>query len=357
MKKNDKKLKTFEKEVKNNKSETKKIYLGLSTLKSILALGVISSHCFNRSSTNNKFILNLMSPIKIHVPSFVIMSFYFTHNTLVSKDINIKYKRFERLLIPYIGWPFITFIMKYTLYFIGKKEYYITFKNLIYQIILAKAHNMPFHFWFLFVLIFLNFLFIIILITIKNYYLLFLQLLMIFSYFTQYSGLNYKLYIFVKKNHSISRINELIPFGITGFIIHELNILNKLGSHKLNTFIISLIIYIFIGNYSVFSDFKGDNYHGIKLNVLSICIIFLFSLFSFEKNKNKYLFNFIRIFTNYTGGIFYLHQAIHNYFEEFIIIIKKGNLLSLFLIYFFSYITCFLGTMIFGKTKAKYLFS
>ena len=357
MKNFDKKFGTTEENSKNEKTEAKKIYLGLSILKTFLALDVIRSHCFNRDTTKNKFILILMQSRRIHVPSFVIMSFYFTHNTLTSPDINRKYQRFERLLFPYIGWPFIIFIMKYTLYSFGKKNYYITFKNLINQIILAQAKNMPLHFWFLFDLIILNFIFIFIIIVSRKHYLLHLELLMIFAYFFQYSGINYELYIFVNKIHSIARISELIPFSITGFILYEFNILNKLQTYKLNTSIISLLIYIFIGNYQVFSDIKGDSYHGIKLNFRSLSIIFIFSLLLLEKTKNKYLINLIKVFTNYTGGIFYLHQAIHNFFEDIVIVIKKGTLFSLFLIYFFSYIACFLGILIFGKTKAKYLFS
>ena len=216
---------------------------------------------------------------------------------------------------------------------------------------------MPFHFWFLFDMIMTNFIFIFIITLFRKNYLYYFEFLSIITYFFQYSGTNYKLWKFVKKSFSLARISEFIPLAITGFILREYNILYILQKYKLNTSIISLVIFIFIENYEVFLNFVGGLYHGIKLNVLSLCIIFLFSLFSLERNTNNYLLNFIRILTNFTGGIFYLHQMVHNYLMHIIIAIKKGTFQSLFLIYFFSYITCFLGTKIFWRTRVKYLFS
>ena len=93
------------------------------------------------------------------------------------------------------------------------------------------------------------------------------------------------------------------------------------------------------------------------MNILSLCITFIFAIITLENVKNKYLINFILIISNYNGGIFYLHQLIHHYFQNLIIDVKKGTFFSLFIIYFLSYIICFLGEMTFGKTKAKFLFS
>ena len=346
---------------KNAKNISKDKYLkqnnfGLSILKSILALSVIKSHCFNTKSTKNKLILKIASSRRIDVPSFVIMSFYFTHKTLTCPDIKVKFRRFERLIIPYVGWPFIFFVMNNILYYFRKINYRCSLKNLIYQIIIAQSMNMPFHFWFLLYMFIINFLFLLIIIIVKYNYLLLFQLLLMISYFLQYSELNRKIYFKANQKNFIGRLFELIPFAITGFILFEFNIINRLQNYNLNTFIFSLLIYNFLGYYKVFSDFQGIVYHGIKLNILSSCIIFMFSLCTIENIKNKYLLNCIKSFTNYTGGIFYLHQIIHNYLNNIIKDIKKGTFISLFIIYFFSYLVCFLGTLIFGKTKAKFLF-
>ena len=169
--------------------------------------------------------------------------------------------------------------------------------------------------------------------------------------------MNFKFYLISHLKESLGREVELIPFAITGFILSELNVINILQKYKLNTFIISLLIYNLIFNYEIFSKFQGVAYHGIKLNVLANCVIFLFSLFSFEELNNNYLKNIIKTITNYTGGIFYLHQMIHFYCKYFLNDIKRGTFFGLFLIYSISYIICFFGTLILGKSKAKYLFS
>ena len=131
----------------------RKIYYGLSILKALLAFDVINTHCFNKNSTNNKIIIYLLKSPKLHVPSFIIMSFYFTHNTLTNFDIKKIYNRFERLLIPYIGWPLILVIMSNFIHYFFKQYYLYPFKILIYQLILGDAPNIPLHFWFLFDLI------------------------------------------------------------------------------------------------------------------------------------------------------------------------------------------------------------
>ena len=62
------------------KKTTDKIYnFGLGFLKMILALDVIISHCYNRNyNKSNKFLSLYVIKRRIHVPSFVIMSFNFT---------------------------------------------------------------------------------------------------------------------------------------------------------------------------------------------------------------------------------------------------------------------------------------
>jgi len=225
-----------------NKISNRKIYYGLSILKALLAFDVINTHCFNKNSTSNKAIIYLLKSTKLHVPSFIIMSFYFTHNILTNFDINKINKRFERLLIPYIGWPLILVIMSNFIHYFFKQYYQYPFKILIYQLILGDAPNIPLHFWFLFDLIITSILFLIIIKIMKHHYLFILELLMIFSYFLQYSKLNLKFYYYVNMKVSLGKENEFLPFAITGFFLFELNIIEKLQKYKIYTFIISLII-------------------------------------------------------------------------------------------------------------------
>ena len=118
---------------RTNKKNRKlnKIYYGLLILKVFLAFDVINIHCFKSNSTKNKYLLYLLRSQMLHVPSFIIMSFFFTHNTLI-------YKRFERLLMPYIGFPLILFMKNNTLNYFTKSYHKIPIKILLLQIFMHE---------------------------------------------------------------------------------------------------------------------------------------------------------------------------------------------------------------------------
>lgn len=331
----------------------KKNYYGLSILKALLSFDVINNHCFKKKSTSNKIILYLLNSNKLHVPSFIIISFYFTHNSLISLDLNKIYRRAERLLIPYLGWPFILFIMSNFINIFWEKIPLISYKNLLYQIILGDAPNIPLHFWFLFDMIVTTSIFSFIIISMKNHYVFFLFMLMLFSYYLQYSKIN--LYFFYSNRQpSLGKECEFIPLAVTGFILAEFNIFEKIHKNKIKSFFISTILYKMIQYYEIFAHLKGVQYSGIKLNVCSICLVFIFSLYPSELKKRYQ--KIFKILTNFTGGIYYIHRIIQRYLKYALYDIREGTFFGIILIYLFSYIICYLGTLIFGKTKAKYLF-
>ena len=106
--------------------------------------------------------------------------------------------------------------------------------------------------------------------------------------------------------------------------------------------------------YEIFAHLKGVQYSGIKLNVCSICLVFIFSLYPSELKKRYQ--KIFKILTNFTGGIYYIHRIIQRYLKYALYDIREGTFFGIILIYLFSYIFFYLGTLIFGKTKAKYLF-
>lgn len=67
------------KNIKYHKLLTNKYNLGLGILKVILAFKVIIHHNFNQANVSNKILLFFFHKTLLHVPSFFIMSFYFTH--------------------------------------------------------------------------------------------------------------------------------------------------------------------------------------------------------------------------------------------------------------------------------------
>ena len=164
------------------------------------------------------------------------------------------------------------------------------------------------------------------------------------------------LYYYTNKLAGLARENEIIPFAITGFTLSSLKALNICEKFKINSFLICLIIYNLLQDYEIFANLFGVAYSGIKLNVISICVIIIFSLFPLN-NKPKNLIKILKYITNYSGGIFYLHQVIHFYFKYILLDIQRGTFIGVIMIYFISYCICVLGTSIFKTTKAKNLFS
>ena len=81
-------------------------YLGIEILRMILAFWVLIYHCYNKS----KKIQKIISSRFFHVPTFMLLSFYYCFPNLSSRNISKIIQRYERLFIPYIIWPFIILI-------------------------------------------------------------------------------------------------------------------------------------------------------------------------------------------------------------------------------------------------------
>ena len=94
--------------IKNENTKNKKVIdYGLAILKVIQSFLVLAAHNFNAYSTKNKTVKSIVINRKLHVPTFWIMSFYFTSHSLLSLKLRLISRRFFRLLVPYISWPII----------------------------------------------------------------------------------------------------------------------------------------------------------------------------------------------------------------------------------------------------------
>jgi len=335
----------------------KKFNYGLAILKFIMAFLVVKHHYFKTNSTKNKILLFLTKERYLHVPSFFIMSFYFTTSNFLSTNRKVILNRLEKLLIPYIGWSFIILIINHFFNKIFNKKLQDTLFDLKLQLLWGSRH-IP-QLWFQNALIVMTLVFYLIIFISRNHFLFIFQLLLIFSYISQYSKYIYK-NIFLKypqyNNKTISYFFVSIPYAVTGFTLGFYKIIEYFQKHKMKTFILSILIFISINEYQIFTNIKFIAYQGINLNIQCLCIIFIFSLFTSDNIKNKFLIKIITIFTNYTAGVFYLHIPIKRYFVYYFRSIKYGTIFGCIIIYLICYIICFFGMLIFGKSKIKYLF-
>ena len=234
------------------KKSNRPFHYGFAILKSVMAFLVIVFHQFNKKTTKNKLILFITKKRRIHVPCFFILSFYFMHYSLFPLNPKkIFITRMYRLLIPYIGWPLITFV-------INKKYNKIFKQNLPDNIDILKKQllfgfGFLIQFWYLWDLIACTIIFAIVIYTFKKYGLFVLQLMLVLSYALQYSGYYYK---YMNKSqhcirYSVGRIPEMIPYGVSGIILGFYNIINYLQKYKIKTFIFSFMTYNIITDYKV----------------------------------------------------------------------------------------------------------
>ena len=162
-----------------------------------------------------------------YVPTFFIISFYFSYNKFTSQKTYIFSERLLRIIIPYIIWPCL-FWFKYT--FINSMngiQDNNKYKILFYQILIGK----PFHpvFWFQFCLLFWSFLFIIIIILFKNlyYYIIIILLIIIFNlnYFGYINNffINYNFIIII----SVKELFITSIYMISGFLLGSKNLIKK----------------------------------------------------------------------------------------------------------------------------------
>ena len=330
----------------------KEFNIGIAVLRVFLSFMVVMDHIYNKQK-----IKNYLRFLYYHIPSFFLISFYFTYRTLSSFNIPKVKLRIERLLIPYFSWCTISWIIRNIFCYILKKNCRYSLTD--YIINLLNGHIFNVVLWFQNILILVTFIFLIIIYAFKRYYLFILILLGIIAYLFQYSGANYYFfnkYFSVHYRLTFGRFAEAFPNAVTGFIFASTDILNNLKKKKILTIFYSLLILIIITKYNIFNEIKTFKYGGIRLNIAASCIFLIFSLISF-KIRGKFINNIILQFTKYTAGIYFTHYLIGKVIlYKSIKLIEDGTIKGCALVYLISYIVCFIGANIFKKTKFRHLF-
>ena len=332
---------------------------GLEILRMILCFWVLLFHCLNK--IDYPLLLNIIK-MMYHVPSFFFISFYFLFPVIKDK-IMIKMKsRLQRLSIPYIFWPIISWTFNNINYKIYKQSRFgrlVPLSKLVKQIIIGRVFYVPF--WFQFNLIFLTLIFFILskLLKIENFLKL-TKMIAILSYFFQYS--RYIYIFFDNYNTCISRslggLVESFPIAVSAFILNSSNLLKHLKNSRYTAIFYSLVINIFICKYNIFKKIEiyGDTYkfNGLDKNIFSFCIFLTFFLIPFEKIKSKKITKFIIIVTNHTFGIYCLHPIIKFYLLKLFHILPtlKGCVIN----YITCYLISFIGLKLSFNSQLKFLF-
>jgi len=295
------------------------------------------------------------------VPTFMMMSFILVQPSLVEHDKKKMESRFERLLIPQFVWAVICWTVYMIIDMLLYKEWRHKITDLLWQIFFGHSPKVNSAMWFQVDLIYLTLLFLLVIIFFKRNYTYIFIILGMVALFIQYSGINMTFEALQYEiAYPIGRFFEMLPVAVVGFIISSTNLLEKIKKFSFPTAILSLFVIFIEGRYGFFSEVTGYGYSGIRMIIISFALIALFYNMPFERVPQK-AHKMIGFLTSYTMGIYCMHNLVSSILKG---VIKKINLgwefntfSGCIIIYILCFIFSFIGTLLFGKTKLKTLFS
>lgn len=339
--------------IKNNSNIQRN--LGIEILRAYLCFRIVILHYY---SSKKKIILKLRRN-RFQVPCFFFISFFFLYPIISKRNNNKLRLRLERLCIPYIIHPIVNFGINNIMFIVIKFNRYnrlLTFNDLKTQIVIGRGIYGIAVLWFHFNLIIFTLFYFIFSHLLKNNFLVCFQIIAIFSYKYQYSGINY---IFFKKYTeniwmSIGNLLETFPITIAAFSFSSSNVHQILSKNRLKYLLFSILFLYLIFYYNLFSYIHGFSSTGIKQVFISIFLFILFYLIPLEMLNSKLLF-LIKQITKYTQGIYCIHFLIQYYMR--LIFEKKGSFIGCIWLYVISYFISFIGYKIFEKGKLKFLFN
>ena len=130
------------------KFKIKSINFGIELLRFILCLWIVIIHCSKAKKEHKKYLRR-----GFHVPTFILISFYFYYPMIRNRIITKIISRFQRILIPYFLWSIIRFMININNFLIEAFSIGLTGKKLsLYDLYLQILTGSHFHkiFWFQF---------------------------------------------------------------------------------------------------------------------------------------------------------------------------------------------------------------
>ena len=263
---------------KNIRFKKTTINLGFQLLRFLLCFWIVVCHCSRIRKEHRKYLNRAY-----HVPTFIVLSFYFYYPVISKKNTDKVISRFQRLLIPYIFWPSFISILRLT-----KPNVEVSLKNYCLQLLIGSSiHNI---FWFQFNLIFISLIFSIICFAFNKDRIKILIFIGLFGYNFHLSNFNflivsnYKSYL----RSNIGSLIELTPLAVNGSIFNSINLLMIVDkcSIVLKNFLFWILFILF--KYDIFLKQPGYRYSNISLYIISSLILFLsFGTLPFKKLKEK----------------------------------------------------------------------
>ena len=320
-----------------------KVNYGFSLLKALMAFEVILAHFCNWEEYDPLVVWPFRELVSLAVSCFAIMSFYLMTGFFLKRDHTRFIQRIKRLSIPQIGWALIYFLAYLFLNLLCHAGLPLKPIDLFWQMLTGHSMNLNPTMWYQFNVI---------IITVAFYFIfsktndhkgfLSLIILLFFSYFMQYSGINRALFgnLPFELKKPLGRIFEVTPFAVIGFALKYSNILERLKKYRYLVMIICVVAFL-TGFRVPWPEVKGFDYSGLAKPYLSLCIVtfaYLVPLEYLNQNMKKVI---IQI-TDYTMGIYCSHRLVYTLLFFVFPKLSLHSFERCVLIYILCYIFCFL---------------
>lgn len=335
--------------IEQNQNYQKESNYGIQLLRMILSFLILQYHCLNQKKIKIKIIKSLVNAIGFYVPTFLVISYYFSFKIINSKNIIKMKTRLKRLFIPYIIWPIIFFIIYNIIFHFYYKIICFTIKDLFIQLLTAKRIHIVF--WFQCNLILSFILLSILALLIKNNFLFIVQLIGVLGYFFHSFYHYYKIldeYMY-EVRMLIKDFSKVLFYSAIGISLGSIINMKILRKERFKVIIFCLLILYLLRDFLIIINLFYY-LRCIIYGIGSVSLFILFSVVPLDYIKNKKINLIIMHVTNYSAGVYYLHTQI------WLILRKNDTLYGCFINYIICYFICFLGIKVFGNTNLKYLF-
>lgn len=317
--------------------------LGICLLKMLMCFEVVLSHFWKEETY--PIILTPFSMLREYaVPVFMLMSFYLTQNIVLAKNREKYNKRFWRLIYPQLIWAFVYWIIYQIMEIILKRSFVNGIEDLLWQILTGHSQRLNPAMWYQTVLILLTLVF-----TVLFYFLpqkiavTGLYLFLFLSLFSQYTGLNYRLFSTLRYElmYPLGRSCEMIPYAVIGFLLGYYGIPEKLKNYKRVITFACCVIGGIILKFGLPSA-KGFGYSGLMPLMIAIILFTITIYIPLEKLPVKFQIMILKI-SRYTLGIYCMHNLVGRILSGIFGTNGKSFLTccAIYIIcYAFSYIIC-----------------
>lgn len=191
--------------------------LGIEILRAYMSFSIVILHFLKYPYNTNNFTKFVFYCQPFYVRIFFLISFYFSYNTFISRNIAKIKERFIRVLIPYIFWPVFIWIWNIINNYktINRDYMLIQFKSLFLQILIGCDFYPVF--WFHFDLIIISIVIIIIIFSFNNYFLFIFEIICPLFYIINKSWEEF--ISFYKHICSIRPLLESFIYSLSGFFL------------------------------------------------------------------------------------------------------------------------------------------